>query len=77
MSRSAGPTLMERSETSRELTEPAQVPGRFARRKRAAAADAAPRTTGTDAPPVDETAVHEDVAFREAQAWLARVREGR
>lgn len=51
MSRSAGPTLLERSETSGELTEPAQVPGRFSRRrgtKSTAPADAAPETAAPE-----------------------------
>ncbi len=51
MSRSTGPTLLERSEASRELTEPAQVPGRFSRRSRTAAASTSTTTptTGADA----------------------------
>ncbi|MGY1744607.1 M23 family metallopeptidase [Blastococcus sp. SYSU D00695] len=36
MSRSAGPTLLERSEAAGERPEPVQVPGRFARRPRTA-----------------------------------------
>ncbi len=46
MSRSAGPTLLERSEASRELTEPAEVPGRFSRSARTAADSTAETTTG-------------------------------
>ena len=48
MSRSAGPTLLERSAASGELTEPAQVPGRFARRGRPSA-DVAEAATDTSA----------------------------
>ncbi|SEO68675.1 M23 family metallopeptidase [Trujillonella endophytica] len=44
MSRSTGPTLLERSEASRETPEPPRVPGRFSRGNRRAKDTATPTT---------------------------------
>ncbi|WP_231503054.1 M23 family metallopeptidase [Blastococcus sp. URHD0036] len=55
MSRSAGPTLLERSAASGELPEAPQVPGRFARRGRSTAAPAEPATEESPATGTAET----------------------
>lgn len=58
MSRSAGPTLLERSEDAGELTGPAQLPGRFGR-KRSAAPAGGPEDASdapTDGPAAEPTA---------------------
>jgi murein DD-endopeptidase MepM/ murein hydrolase activator NlpD len=71
VSRSTGPTLLERSEASRETTEPARVPGRFSRAARPEK-DAAPtgpeNDTGDATRSDDGPAPAEDTASASAAA---------